>query len=236
MGHTWDMARREQAHTAVARLFRRQPVADLTTLQRVIGTTSRRTVFRTLSDVGYVTSYSHAGRYYTLESIPRFNEEGVWAHQGVLFSQYRTLRATIVQQVADAEAGRTHVELQARLRLRVHDAVRQLTQAKRIGRVVIARLFLYVSVDTTIADAQQAKRRQLLEAQPPPVLLPSLTVIIEVLLDVIQDAHAQADPRAVAARLEARGVVVTPAQVEEVFRHHGLEKKTVGSPSPRSRR
>lgn len=230
------MLARDDAPRRLAHLFRRKRVADLQTIQGVLGTSSRTTVFRVLSEIGYLTSYSHAGRYYTLLEIPRFDEEGLWSHGGARFSTYRTLRATIVQLVQNAPAGRTHVELQARLRIRVHDAVRQLTQAKRIGRVVLERLFLYVSVDTTIADAQQAQRRQWLEARPPGVLLPALTVIIEVLLDVIQDAHAQADPRAVAARLKARGIVVTPAQVEEVFRHHGLEKKTAGSPSPRSRR
>lgn len=230
------MLARDDAPRRLAHLFRRKRVADLQTIQGVLGTSSRTTVFRVLSEIGYLTSYSHAGRYYTLLEIPRFDEEGLWSHGGTLFSKYRTLRATIVQLVQNAPAGRTHVELQARLRLRVHDAVRQLTLAKRIGRVVLDRLFLYVSTDTTMADAQQATRRQWLEARPPAVLLPSRTVIIEVLLDVIQDAHAQADPRAVAARLEARGIVVTPAQVAEVFRHHALEKKTVGSPSPRSRR
>ena len=230
------MLARDDAPRRLAHLFRRKRVADLQTIQGVLGTSSRTTVFRVLSEIGYLTSYSHAGRYYTLLEIPRFDEEGLWSHGGTLFSTYRTLRATIVQLVQHAPAGRTHVELQARLRLRVHDAVRQLTLAKRIGRVVLDRLFLYVSTDTTMADAQQATRRQWLEARPPAVLLPSRTVIIEVLLDVIQDAHAQADPRAVAARLEARGIVVTPAQVAEVFRHHELEKKTVGSPSPRSRR
>lgn len=230
------MSDRTKAREALVRLFKRQPVANLATLRRVVGTTSRRTVSRVLSEVGYLTSYNHAGRYYTLESIPLFDEDGVWAHQGVLFSKHRTLRATTVQLVQNAPAGRTHAELQERLQLRVHDTLRELTKAKRIGRVQLDRLFLYVNVEEAIARAQQDKRRQLLEARPRVVLLPSLTVIIEVLLDVIHNAQAQADPSTVATRLTAKGIDVTREQVEEVFRQHGVEKKTVGSHSPRSRR
>ncbi len=230
------MLARDDAPRRLAHLFRRKRVADLQTIQGVLGTSSRTTVFRVLSEIGYLTSYSHAGRYYTLLEIPRFDEEGLWAHGGALFSKYRTLRATIVQLVHNAPAGRTHAELRDRLRLRVHDTLRALTAGEQIGRVQLDRLFLYVSVEDAIAQVQAVQRRQVLEAQPPPVLLPPVTVIIEVLLEVIQAAQAQAHPAAVAARLEARGIVVSPAQVERVFRHHGVEKKTVGSPSPRSRR
>lgn len=230
------MSDRTKAREGLARLFKRQPVADLATLRRVVGTTSRRTVSRTLSELGYLTSYSHAGRYYTLKNIPLFDEDGVWAHQGVLFSKYRTLRATTVQLVQNAPAGRTHAELQQRLQLRIHDTLRELAKAKKIGRVQLDRIFLYVSVEEAIARAQQDERRQLMEVRPQVVQLPSITVIIEVLLDVIHSAQAHSDPSTVAARLMAKGIDVSTEQVEEVFRHHGVEKKTVGSHSPLSRR
>jgi len=92
-------------------------------IQRVLGTTSRTTVFRVLSEAGYLTSYSYAGRYYTLKEIPQFDTQGLWSYGEALFSKYGTLRATIVRFVQDAAAGQTHGELRERLRLRVHDTL-----------------------------------------------------------------------------------------------------------------
>ncbi len=38
-----------------------------------LGTQVDMTVFRKLTPLGYLTSYSHRGGYYTLKSIPRFD-------------------------------------------------------------------------------------------------------------------------------------------------------------------
>jgi len=90
---------------------------------------SGRTVFRILRRMEYLSSYSRAGRYYTLTKIPSFDTDGLWAHSGVLFSHHRTLRNTIVHPATKAEAGHTHAELQHRLRLRVHDTLHDLVAA-----------------------------------------------------------------------------------------------------------
>ena len=65
--------------------FQRHPVAELPELCRVLSA-SGRTVFRVLGRIGYHTSYNHAGRYYTLEGIPRFDEAGLWFHDDIGFS------------------------------------------------------------------------------------------------------------------------------------------------------
>lgn len=156
-------------------------------------------------------------------------------HGEALFSRHHTLRATIVQLVQQASAGRTHTELQALLRLRVHDTLRELTKAQKIGRLQLERLFLYVSIEQEAARAQLAQRRCLLETSPPFEQIPA-TIVVEVLMEVIHGAKARADPSVIAARLDARGVVVTVGQVEEIFRRHAIEKKTARSRSRRSRR
>lgn len=228
------MSARHDARNRLIRHFKRTPVADLAEIQHVLDTTSRTTVFRTLSEIGYLTSYSHAGRYYTLEGIPHFDDDGLWMHGEALFSRYHTLRSTIVQLVQQASAGRTHAELQALLRLRVHDTLRELTKAKKIGRLQLERLFLYVSIEQEAARAQLAQRRCLLETSPPFEQLPA-TIVIEVLIEIIHSAKARADPSVLVARLDARGVVVTVGQVEEILHLHAIEKKTARCRSRRSR-
>ncbi|HPG30463.1 MAG TPA: hypothetical protein PLQ81_06720 [bacterium] len=38
----------------------------------------KMTIFRKLKELSYITSYSHAGKYYTLNEIAKYNENGIW--------------------------------------------------------------------------------------------------------------------------------------------------------------
>ena len=44
-----------------------------------LGTDARRTVFRKLKELSSRTSYSHRGRYHTLDDVAAFDELGLWA-------------------------------------------------------------------------------------------------------------------------------------------------------------
>jgi len=47
-------------------LLRRNQMATLADLKHALGTSVDVTVFRKLKPLGYLSSYSHRGRYYTL--------------------------------------------------------------------------------------------------------------------------------------------------------------------------
>ena len=176
--------------------------------------------------MGYLTSYSHAGRYYTLRRIPRFDEAGLWAHGEALFSKDGTLRATIIRLVGEAPAGKTHEELQAQLRLRVHDTLLDLVRDHRIGRADLDRFYLYVSADKAAGKEQAAQRRRVLSAEPVPVALPEPSRLIEVLLAVIH--QPEEEPAGIAAALDRQGRRVSCEQIEAVFARYGLGKKKGG--------
>jgi len=211
--------------------FSHRSIARLDELQGVLGV-SGRTVFRMLGGMGYLSSYSHAGRYYTLERIPAFDADGLWAHSGVLFSRHGTLRRTVVRLVNEAPAGCTHPELRDRLRLRVYDTLHDLVAASEIGRTEMDRLYLYVSAEAAKARAQVTERQRSITEPPLPGPLPDPAVVIEVLLGVIHSPRP--DVSAIAAQLRARGKAVTPEQVEAVWAHYELGKKKPAS--RRSRR
>ncbi len=214
----------------LVRLFRRSLIADLPTLQHTLDTTSRTTVYRALSALGYLSSCSHAGRFYTLMEIPTFDQDGLWRHGGVLFSKYRTLRETLVRLVAGAPAGRTHAELKEQLRLRVQDTLHDLIGEEMIDRVRIQRLFVYVSIEQAVSEAQIARRKK--DYQQAASLTLSPAAVLEVLLEVIHGAGAWIASRVISGRLEVRGINATPEQVEAVYREHGIVKKGRHSQSP----
>ena len=219
---------------ALTVLFRSCPVADLATLCATLETESRMSVFRRLSRVGYLSSYSHAGRFYTLREIPRFDGDGLWCYQGVCFSRHGSLKSTVAHMVEVAEAGSIHHELHVRLRVRVHNTLLDLIQEKRIGRESLAGQYLYVSADAGRAGSQLALRRKQLEGAPAAAVELPASVVIEVLLDLVQGAGVRLDAGRVAERLSARGIAVTADQVEGIFSLHGV-KKTARSRSKRLR-
>ena len=224
------------AKKALATLFRKQPVVDLTTLCRTLHTNSRMSVFRRLKETGYLSSYTHRGAYYTLTDVPGFDEYGLWFHQGVGFSRNGTLRTTLVQLVDISEAGYSHRELEALLRIRVQNTLTSLIRERRLARKRIEELYLYVSVQTKRAVAQMAKRRERIIVASEELTLPNDTVI-EVLLEVVRGGKVLVTPPVVAERLRARGVPVAAAQAEQVYARYGIEvKKTARSRSKHSRR
>jgi hypothetical protein len=214
-------------------LFRRYGIMDLQTLFTVLKTQSRMTVFRRLSGMGYFSSYSHAGRYYTLRDVPQFDADGLWHYQGIGFSRFGSLKSTVEHIVIESDAGRTHSELNVRLQVRVHNTLLDLVRNQRIGREPYAGQYLYVNPDSKIAALQVARRgRQeaVLAATPLPP-----PIVIEVLANLIQGAAVHADPNLIAARLATRGIAVSPEQVDAVFSKYGV-KKTTPSRLRRSRR
>jgi hypothetical protein len=222
------------APTVLRERFQRHPVAELPELCRALSA-SGRTVFRALGRIGYHSSYNLAGRYYTIEGIPRFDEDGLWFHDDIGFSTRGTLRATVEALVQQSAAGCTHEELSRLLRLRVHDPLRSLVQAKCLGRERVEALYVYVSARARTARAQLRQRRgPKAAAQPPPPPPLDAARVIDVLLAVIHAPGASAGD--VGAELRQRGRAVSDAQVEELFGRYGLGKKTARSRSRRSPR
>ena len=219
----------------LARVFRRKRVMDMRLIEDTLGGRSRRSIFRDLAALGYLSSYTHTGQYYTLAHIPEFDAHGLWFFQGIGFSKAGTLKSTVVALVHDAEAGRRHDELMDLLRIRVHNTLLILVRDGDVSRERIAGAYLYVSGDPVRA-AEQIGRRQALLSETAEVksVLPDTTVI-EVLSEALVAGGVRIAPQIVAARLSARGVMVSSAEVEEVFARYGIDagKKTA---RPRLRR
>ena len=218
---------------ALETLFKRKHVVVLDELRDALQTHSRTTIFRVLSSVGYHTSYSHAGRFYALKEIPKFNDLGIWFWRDVGFSMHGTLRSTAIALVEKAPGGQTHEELQERLRLRLHDTLRDLVEAKELTRRLWEDVYVYLNASREAAAAQWAERQTLVRhpVEPKPVLPLAPARVIDILLDVIH--HPKDDAKATARRLTERGVAITAEQIEAVFANYGV-KKTVRSRLRRS--
>ena len=232
------MTRKEETAEILRKMARRRSVFDLEALYDAFETRSRMTVFRRLRDVGYRSSFSHGGRYYTLRDIPVFDDQGLWFHRDIGFSLAGTLKQTTVEQVEHTPEGRTHDELQGLLRVRVHNTLLGLVRQGRIGRKRIERVFLYVSADPERAAQQVTERQELSASLAKMLRVPTDEEVVEVLVEALRTAPVIPVPEQVAGRLVARGVRLEPHHVQMVYEEHGLvpEKKTAPPSSPPSRR
>lgn len=217
-------------HKRLIRLLRRDKVLGMESIQGAMEGRSRRSLFRDLDHVGYRTSYTHAGRYYTLAAIPQFDEAGLWFFRDIGFSRDGTLKATAAAKVEEAPTGFIHAELQHLLRVRVHNALLDLVHEGRIGRARFEDLHLYVSADSVRAAEQVARREEMARLIRDALRVLTDEETIAVLVEALHAAPTVPPPAVVAERLAARGLDLTARLVSQAFEAHGLVpgKKTAG--------
>ena len=181
------------------------------------------TTWRLLNDQGYLTSYNHNARYYTLTSIAGFDGHGLWSYRKARFSQYGTLTGTIVGLVCHSEAGLYANELQQRLQVNVRPTLSRLIQSRSLARHRLAGRFLYLDSRPERAHRQLENRRAETTVAPELPPLPDPATIIALLVERIKTPDL--GPELITRRLRRRGLPLTRTQARAVFAHYGLAKK-----------
>lgn len=139
--------------------LRRNKIADLPELKRVLGTDTDLTVFRKLKELDYLASYTHRGRFYALSEIAHFDDRGLWSHQDVWFSRHRTLLATVEIFVNQSVQGYYAHELADELHAEVQQPLRHLVAQQLLARIEIDNQFLYTAIDSISRRKQTLARR-----------------------------------------------------------------------------
>jgi hypothetical protein len=143
---------------ALIAMLRQQKIATMGDLKEALGTSADATVFRKLAELDYRTSYSHRGRYYTLDEIAVFDELGLWSFRQVWFSRLGTLVSTVEALVAASEAGYDAAELEYVLHVEAKQALLGLVRDGRLARERVAGRYVYFSAPAGSRRAQLAAR------------------------------------------------------------------------------
>lgn len=146
-------------------LLQELKIATMAELKAALGTEVDMTVFRKLRDLGYHSSYSHRGKYYTLEEIARFDALGLWGFRAVWFSEHGTLVKTCEALVEESEAGYATDELEHVVHVQVKDPLRKLAREGRIYRERIGGRFVHFSAERA-TRREQIRARHLFESRP----------------------------------------------------------------------
>jgi len=150
----------------LVQVLRKKTIATMADMKAALGTQVDMTVFRKLRDIEYLTSYSHAGRFYALRELVQFDERGLWSHHEVRFSKSGSLIDTAERFVLEAEGGLFAPELSADLQVEVKDALLKLVRDERIAREEFSGLYLYCSPDGARRRQQILTRRSAVPEEP----------------------------------------------------------------------
>jgi hypothetical protein len=146
-----------QAESLIA-LFKRRRIATMPELKSSLGTTADMTVFRKLREISYLSSYSHRGKFYTLEPLAKFDDRGLWTCRGVHFSRFGSLIDTTEQFVTCSDRGFMAPELEAELSVEVKQPLRRLVNLHRLARKKIAGRYLYCAANSSKRKDQLLQR------------------------------------------------------------------------------
>lgn len=174
-------------------------------------------VRRFLASIGYYSSFTHNGRWYTLASIPRFGRQGLWFYKDVGFSRAGSLTDTLVMLVSRSAAGMSAEQLGQALRCRCHSVLVALVRQGRLQRQKLERSFVYLAADDKTAEAQSREIQKNDSIQLPAEM--AVLVLVEFIRrpDAGFGQLAQAITRRTGVRIDA-------VQVKSLFERHGLKK------------
>jgi len=127
-------------------------------LKSTLTTQSRMTVFRKLSKLGYISSYSHSGKYYSLKRIARYNKYGIWSYKSALFSKNGTLKKTIKFLIDSSSQGYSASELNNIVKVKVEDTLLELVKNKIIIRKKISGIYIYFATASKLSKKKELTR------------------------------------------------------------------------------
>lgn len=151
-------------------LFRRRQIVTMDEMKAALGTAVERTVFRKLQEFAYHASYSHRGKFYTLDALADFDERGLWTCRGACFSRFGTLIDTAEQFVTRADRGCLAAELADELQVPVKEPLLKLVSARRLVRKQLASQYVYYATDAAKRTEQLHQRHTPVSAQTLPLL------------------------------------------------------------------
>lgn len=184
---------------------------------------SIRTVQRTFAKLSVIRSYNKNSRYYTLSDIPDFNNHGIWPYRSILFSRYGTLKQTVKHLILVSNSGLSGNEIGEIVRLSPRSFMHHFKEMEGIFREKHEGVYVYFSAEAKTFADQNSNRIGAVNARKL-----DDTVVIKILVEYIK--HPEKSTQELATILKDwRSCRVSAFQIENLFAHHGLLKKTQDS-------
>jgi len=167
------------------------------------------------------SSYNKNGRYYTLPSVPCFNENGLWRHKDAFFSQNRNLKNTIIFIVTRSISGLSGAQIGDILELPPRSFLHHFRKIPGLQREKHNGVYIYFSEKKDIYERQLQIRLNAINSSLDPI-----SDIDAVLLLVSFIRHNNISIKRFMALPEVKEKKFSPDAIKNFFDKHDLQKKT----------
>jgi hypothetical protein len=204
----------------IGQLFSQQNCWMIEDLSHRIGS-AVISIRRYLKQIGYFRSYSHNGKWYTLQTIPVFNKDGIWLYNDIGFSKHGNLTQTIIHLINQSASGSTAKQLANKLFYPCHSILTNMYKSNLIERIKVSTQFSYLSVDHKIYQRQLKELKiQTDKKQFKPL---SSEAAVFVLVEFVK--HPQASFQSIAASVKKKNnISVSPEDIDQFFQLQGIKK------------
>jgi hypothetical protein len=213
------MATRTDTQNQLAELFKRKKCYTIEQLSHCLNY-SLISIRRFLKVIGYYSSFTHNSKWYTLRSIPAFDNNGIWFYQDIGFCKHGNLNQTIDRFIDKSFQGLTAKDLFNILSVPCHPVLNQMYKKEKIDRYNTPKGFVYLSV------SESKKRLQLkrLQVLTPPKKIERLNpqTAVYILVEFIKNPEASFFELSIA--VEKKGVKASQQAVAQLFKDYDLKK------------
>lgn len=174
---------------------------------------------RFLRTAGYYSSFTQNGKWYTLRTIPKFNQDGLWFSNAIVFSRVGSLTNTLIDLTTRSSAGMTAEQLTEKLHCRCHSILVRLFRHGKLERQKVGRSYTYFSPD----PATLAMQKKVMANRSTDIIQLPAEVAVFILAEFIRQPDFDFEQLAEVIERRHCTVVVT-AQIEALFARHDLKK------------
>jgi len=140
---------------AVQKVIRENTIQTFETILNKMNCSSI-TLRRDIKAISGVTSFTHRGKYITLEDIPVYNEFGIWFYRNIGFTKFKNSFDLIISVINNAEKGITKKEIEKILRIKISKQIQILLSRKQLNRIKLGAKYFYLS-----EELSKNKKRQM---------------------------------------------------------------------------
>jgi len=179
---------------------------------------------RFLKQIGYVSSFTHNSKWYTLSSIPNFNNNGIWFNGDIGFSRHGNLKQNIIHLIDKSPQGLSAKQLAGILSLPCHAVLNHMYKSGAIERLKGASNFVYLSAVPSKKQRQLTRLEAVQRIDNTHQKLSAHSAVY-VLVEYIK--QPQASFAELSKAVAKKQIIATPQAIARFFKAHDL-KKTLG--------
>ncbi len=214
------MKKQNKPQEVLVELFGERKCWTISELCEVMGY-AEISVKRFLKQIGYYSSFTHNSKWYTLDSLPNFNKDGLWFYEGLGFSKDGNLKKTILRLIDRSHQGLSAKQLAQKLNSPNYAVLNHMHKRGVIDRLKTVKGFIYLSGKEDKKERQIRRLKSLIAEEKKPTAL-TAQAAVAVLTEFIK--NPQASFVELSRAVAKRQVIATPEKIEQLFEEHSLKK------------